>query len=100
MTYYNTLGKKGTDLYGSVQMSKSQEERILDFFKSNPGSLYTPPDVRDTLWPPIIDVKRPPITSIRRAITSLTKKGELKKTSVQIMGPEGEKNHCWTLNTP
>lgn len=100
MTYYNTLGKSGSDLYASVQMSKSQEELILDFFKNNPGSLFTPPDVRDAIWPPVEGVRRPPITSIRRAITSMTKKGELTKTSVQIMGPEGEKNHCWKLNTP
>jgi hypothetical protein len=97
-SYYNTLGKAGQDLYGSVKMAKNQEELILDFFKNNPGSLYTPPDVHDTIWPPQVDTKRPPITSIRRAITSLTKKGELRKTAVRIMGPEGERNHCWTLN--
>ena len=100
MTYYNTLGKSGTSLYASVQMSKSQEELILDFFKNNPMSLYTPAEVHTTLWPEMDGVRRPPITSIRRAITSLTKKGDLIKTSVQIMGPEGEKNHCWKLNRP
>ena len=39
-----------------------------------------------------------PITSIRRALTDLTSKGKLVKSSIMKMGPYGKQVHCWKLN--
>lgn len=94
--YFNTTNLAGQNLYAVVQRSKTQNQVILEFFKKNPTSLYTPFDVREAVWPPE-HCNQPPITSVRRAITSLTKDGKLLKTNVKIMGPEGEKNYCWRL---
>lgn len=97
--YFNTTNLAGQDLYAKVRQTKSQNELVLEFFKQNPTSLYTPFDVQDAVWPPGRVLKQPPITSVRRALTSLTKAGKLVKTNVRITGAEGEKNYCWTLAT-
>jgi len=36
-----------------------------------------------------------PLTSIRRAITNLTKQGRLRKTNVKVTGIYGRQEYCW-----
>lgn len=70
----------------------TQTERIAEFFSNNPGNLYTPFEVQDAL------ATDAPITSIRRAMSDLTRKGFLIKTSEQRLGELGNLNYCWKLN--
>ena len=40
-----------------------------------------------------------PLTSIRRAITNLEKKGKLEKTDIQKEGMYGKKTFCWVFKS-
>ena len=90
MMYYNTNDESGDTLKRSRAQSSKQGRAILAFFQERDGE-FTPFEVRDILgWEAI------PITSIRRAITVLTKAGHLKKTATMRIGLYGKLNHCWT----
>ncbi len=92
MSYYNTTNESGDVLYLSQRQASTQQDMILDIFKQNPGKLYTPFDIQNTVqsnWP---------ITSIRRAMTNLTSDSELVRTDEQKQGEYGKANYCWRLN--
>ncbi len=96
--FYNTPGEKGEELKASKAKVRSQEEQILRLFdndiefRSHLG--FTPSQV----WIYIrIGQPKTPITSIRRAITNLTKAGKLVKTDKQVKGPYGHKEYLWKL---
>lgn len=93
--YYNTTRMEGKELAVREMKTEAQGRKILDFFRSNPGILFTPFDVQNKL-----NLTGVPITSIRRSMTNLTCCYEkyLIKTSVKRPGIYGEPNHCWVLN--
>ena len=90
--YYNTPKLTGYELQTEEQHASNQEEIIMQLFKENPSLDFTPDEVWRTLG-----LFNTPITSIRRAITNLTKKGKLMKTNVQRTGGYGKKNFTWRL---
>ena len=96
MTYYNTNNETGQDLRDSWTTVAKQDELILAFFQMNPNETFTPDQIEDVcygfgkLWP---------ITSIRRAIHTLTKAGNLTKTNELREGKYGKKNHTWKFVT-
>ena len=99
MTYFNTTNESGATLKNNVAKAKSQEESILNifrlqfrYFKYKPEILgMTPVDVLD-FFP------KYPITSIRRALTNLTKQGKLIKTDEKRIGMYGRSEYVWKLN--
>ena len=91
--YYNTTNLAGVELMQEHQNSKTQDGRIILFFQSNQSKLFTPFDVLDRVFNNAI-----PITSVRRSITNLEKKGSLLKCFEQRVGIYGKKNYCWTFN--
>ena len=72
----------------------SQEELILAFFEDNPQLYLTPDEVLKEVF---YSYEERPLTSIRRAMTNLTKAGYLEKTPVYAMGPYLRKVHTWRL---
>jgi predicted ArsR family transcriptional regulator len=91
-SYHNTTHETGSDLDKYEASAKSQEGRILAYFKS-----HLP--VRVLLTPTMINAKLfadVPITSVRRALSNLTKKGLLVKAGKE-KGPYGRPQHCWQL---
>jgi len=94
--YYNTNNESGEDLRESWTKTANQDELILQFFIDNPNQLFTPDDIHhmcevcDRHWP---------ITSIRRAISTLTKRGNLTKTDELREGKYGKKTHAWQFAT-
>ena len=86
MSYYNTVGIKGEQLEGRKVRTHTQKEQIHAIFKGA-GEL-TPFDVQKVFpqWP---------ITSIRRAISDLTKEGRLLKTENRKKGDYGHENYTW-----
>ena len=88
---YNTINIKGAELKQARNKTSRQKDKVLQFFKNNPASNYTPFDVHRILG------LNCPVTSIRRAITDLTEQGELVKTDQQRRGEYGTKNYCWRL---
>ena len=85
-SYYNTNRLKGLDLFSSNQKAKTQEDLILSIFKDGKGE-YTPFDIQQFL---MLQGKVYPITSVRRAITNLTKMGLLVKTTSKKEGDYGQ----------
>lgn len=86
--YYNTTNLKGAILKKNRKKAKTQEQIILAWFKKRKKA-YTPCEVRDKC------LKNTPLTSVRRAITTLTEKGLLEKTSIMRLGKYNKLNYCW-----
>lgn len=90
--FYNTTHMSGSELTMRRLEAGRQNRIILEFFKQNPRVNFTPFDVqRDA------GLHATPITSIRRAINTLTQLGFLVKTDVLKEGAYGAQNHTWRL---
>jgi hypothetical protein len=90
--FYNTTHIKGIDLLKRHQSARGQCVEIIRFFISNPKGYFTPFEVQQQA-----DLMHYPITSIRRAINTLTEANLLIKTDVMKPGEYGADNHCWRL---
>lgn len=86
-SFHNTVELEGEDLTAANSRASDQEASIFAYFVGN-GGLHTPCEVAAAFpqWP---------ITSVRRAITNMTKCGNLRKTSVRRQGVYGVANFCW-----
>ncbi len=75
-----------------IKNANFQEQKILEVFSGkNRGLSFTPFEVLK------LSGLRAPITSIRRAMTDMTKVGMLIKTDECRMGAYGQLNHCWVI---
>lgn len=90
-SYHNTTGLEGETLTTQDARSSKQEDIILDFFEAHPEGAFTPFEIGDILF------DNTPITSVRRGMTNLAKRGLLEKTEIVREGPYGHRNHCWRL---
>jgi len=99
MSYFNTTNESGTTLKNNVAKAKSQEEEILNLFIFNKmhfiNKIYK--NYKLGLSPSQIGLNYP-ITSIRRALTNLTKQGKLIKTNEKRIGMYGRSEYVWKLN--
>ena len=94
--YFNTTNIQGEELRQCQIKAGTQNAVILAFFRANPGKSFTPFEVKYGLkW----HLNFPPITSIRRAISTLTELDYLIMTDELRAGEYGAVNHCWRLNT-
>lgn len=89
MSYFNTTKESGTTLKNNVAKADTQESIILDFYKFR--NKMTPSEL-------MYYFTRTPITSIRRALTNLTKQGKLIKTDEKRIGMYGRSEYVWKLN--
>jgi hypothetical protein len=71
------------------QKAKHQERIILWCFNSLKKPL-SPSKVHE-----VVSLQNTPLTSIRRAITNLTKQGKLRKTNIKVQGKYGRQEYCW-----
>jgi len=90
--FYNTTNLAGPKLKAREIKTGTQNAVILQWFKENPGRLYTPIEVAIHC-----NLRNTPITSIRRAITTLTNMGYLEKTDERRPGLYGDLNYCWRM---
>lgn len=92
-SYHNTTGAHGDQLRIYSHNAKSQQEIILGLFQS-----YV------KMTPSLVHKRMEeighsaPITSIRRAITNLTKAGMLIKTEQQVRGPWKHPEYIWKFH--
>ena len=94
MTYYNTNDETGTDLRDAWTQTANQNDLIFQLFANNPDQGYSPEDVELRC----LDLgKTWPITSIRRALHTLTKEGNLTKTNELQKSSYGRNAHIWRL---
>jgi len=92
MTYYNTNELEGEALKKANQNTAGQEAIVLEFFERLPSMRFSPERIHKAVLPHV------PLTSVRRAITNLTKKGLLRKTKQMTLGDYGTQVHTWQLN--
>jgi|TARA_Y100000310_G_scaffold135869_2_gene134789 hypothetical protein len=101
--YYNTNQEVGDKLHASWAQTAKQDELIYSIFVSDSLAFHvnnaglTPDEVHEITGSNYY--KEWPITSIRRAINTLTKDGKLAKTDELRTGGHGKKTHVWKLNT-
>ena len=88
--YHNTNKESGDTLRQSVLNAKTQEQKILAYFRLKQYPMS--PDVVQQMVLP-----KCPITSIRRAMTNLTRDGHLRKSDQRTMGSFGKMVHQWEL---
>ena len=97
-SYHNTTNLKDKELREAEEKAETQEQIILAFFIRRAPSCYMPCEVHRTIN---IGLEHPwPLTSVRRAITNLTKRGTLQKTDVKKIGLYGKLTYCWRLARP
>jgi Fe2+ or Zn2+ uptake regulation protein len=89
--FYNTTSKAGDELTQARQAVKGQNEKILKFFQQHPYTWFTPWEIHFHFGQQMF------ITSIRRAITTLTDQGYLVKGERKKSGPANETNFTWRL---
>lgn len=89
MSYFNTTNESGTTLKNNVAKAKSQEERIFKMFMDY--NSFSPAGLQACF-------SSIPITSVRRALTNLTKQGKLIKTNEKRIGMYGRSEYVWKLN--
>jgi hypothetical protein len=88
--FYNTTHLPSDQLKKRKLDSNRQSNQILRFFSDNPKGCFTPFEVQE-----YGNFMHYPITSIRRAINTLTQAGLLVKTDVLKVGDYGAMNHTW-----
>ncbi len=91
-SYHNTTNVFGIQLERYKDAALSQEERLLAYFEQcGTHAMLTP-----SLALILVFSKRVPITSVRRALSNLTRKGKLIKDG-QTKGPYGRPEGYWRL---
>lgn len=91
--FHNTTGLLPSEKWEREKKAMKQTDLVLEFFKQRPHNDYTPAQVWEQE-----QFKVYPLTSIRRAMSDLTKAGELVKTDNKRTGAYGEVNYTWKLN--
>ena len=98
MAYYNTNKETGPTLSLSWGKASKQENMILEIFSDRIRHTLNglaPHEVRDQIVQRY--GKHYPLTSIRRAMHTLTVDGKLIKLENMIMGSYGKNVHTWRL---
>lgn len=93
MNYHNTSNLSGANLQEAVSTAKAQDDKVYAIFEAN--KVLSPFDCWTLYKEQYGDVL---LTSIRRAITNLTKVRKLAKTDLQKDGGYGRPENIWTLN--
>lgn len=95
-SYHNTTESSGPVLDKYETKAKSQEEILFEYFMGP----YRRRGVRILMTPSAALLRvfddRVPITSVRRALSNLTRDGKLQKAG-QAMGRYGRPEYYWTL---
>lgn len=87
-SYYNTTRSAGRDLGDYERTAQGQELAVAEFYRQR-RTPASPSEVHRAL------ATRAPLTSIRRAITNLTRRGVLEKLDDQVPGPYSRPEYLW-----
>lgn len=90
-TFYNTIQLSGNELREAVASAKDQDRAVLLIFE-NTNRSFSPSEILRLIEK---TGKKPPITSIRRSITNLTKEGKLIKLEEYTQGLYNKREHKW-----
>lgn len=92
--HYNTTAATGTQLELYRSKNTAQNDRILSYMRQRPDTGFSPEQIREIVF----RHHNTPLTSIRRALSTLTRKGYLIKTDNKRWTSYGRKAHLWTIN--
>lgn len=96
--YYNTTHLKGSELSEAVNAAKTQDAKVLLFFRLNPNGKFSKYQVYDELLNIGFITTKTPICSIGRSINSLTCQNLIIKLNESIIERYGKKNYLWQLS--
>ena len=90
--FYNTNNQSGNDLEDSKQAAIKQNEIIYDYFVKNKGKMFTAREIWTNCFNRSIQ-----LTSVRRAITTLSNRTELFKCdkSQMVIGEMNKPVYRW-----
>jgi predicted ArsR family transcriptional regulator len=90
--FHNTTQETEPALSRYADRARSQEAQIIKWWRTHKAlDQFTPSDINERVLPGV------PITSVRRALSDLTKAGYLVKTPHKRMGPYGRPEFYWRL---
>jgi Fe2+ or Zn2+ uptake regulation protein len=92
--YFNTNSLRGDELQERKVKNGSQNAEVLSFFSLYHYHSFTPAQVYEHFQK---QGRTWPLTSVRRAITTLMNEGFLVQTGEFRMGLYGSKNMCYKL---
>lgn len=93
MSFYNTTSETGLQLAEYQQKAGEQNMTVMELFRHYKRPLSPSEVLR--LWPSAL--RLPPLTSVRRAITTMTASGALVRTDQKREGMFGRMEHVWAL---
>ena len=93
-SFYNTINLEGRELSAAQANALNQEQRVLRWFvRQGRTASFGPSAVSLRVFH-----NGTPLTSVRRAMNSLTNRGDLIKLTGTIMGTYGKPEHLWTVS--
>ena len=92
MSFYNTTGEDNNQSRNMEVSNSKQEDIVLAIFSEHKR---LSPSQALSLYLVVTKKQRTPITSIRRAISDLTRQGRLKQTEGQHRSPLGKNEWIW-----
>ena len=95
MAYFNTTRVAMVDLREYKAKASSQDLKVLEWFKSHPGEVFSPEDVMQAIF-----TSATPLTSIRRSFNTLEKGLFIEKTGQMKKGIYGRPVNTWRLRVP
>lgn len=95
LNFFNTTSETGPQL-AEYQAKASEQNAVVLWLFQKARRPLSPSEVHAN-YPLPPGALLPPLTSIRRAITTLTKAGALVKTETKRKGVYGRMEHVWTL---
>ena len=90
--FFDSIGLSRQERRAAGARAASQEQRIRGWFESHPDRAATPSEIRSLLFPTTAL-----LTSVRRAMTVLTKANVLERLDEKRPGPCGMAEHTWRL---
>ena len=92
-SFYNTINLAAKELTEAERKALTQDQRVLRWFIEHvPRFSAGPSEVHYRVFD-----ENTPLTSVRRAMTSLTNRGDLIKLTVMTIGDYGKPEHLWTV---
>ncbi|MBL6985275.1 MAG: hypothetical protein ISR74_06750 [Candidatus Thioglobus sp.] len=95
ISHHDTTNLSKEDLVLAEKRAKKLEEHVLDLYQKRWMEYISPPSAKRHIDK--ILQKDTLLTSVRRAISNLTRDGYLEKTDVMVDGGHGSPVHCWKL---
>ena len=95
LSFHATVPLSDAELAQVEASAKSQEASVLAWFALYDELEFTPSEILRALIKTQRLHRNTPVTSVRRAISNLTKYGWLEKLSKTRKGPAGKPEHAW-----